>query len=65
MRIGLTLGVVHNCQHLPISTECTNLGGGLRPASILFLNVDLFVEHIIKNNASKMYYMVLSATVYT
>ena len=22
------LGVVHNCQHLPISTESTNLGGG-------------------------------------
>ena len=21
-------GVVHNCQHLPISTESTNLGGG-------------------------------------
>ena len=26
----MTLGVVHNnyCQHLPISTESTNLGGG-------------------------------------
>ena len=24
------LGVVHNCQHLPISTESTNLGGGGR-----------------------------------
>ena len=22
------LGVVHNCQHLPISTQSTNLGGG-------------------------------------
>ena len=22
------LGVVHNCQHLPISTESTNFGGG-------------------------------------
>ena len=22
------LGVVHNCQHLPISTESTNLGEG-------------------------------------
>ena len=28
-------------------------------------NVDLFVEHIIKINASKMYYMVLNNTVYT
>ena len=27
--IGLVqLGVVHNCQHLSISTESTNLGGG-------------------------------------
>ena len=23
-----SLGVVHNCQHLPISTQSTNLGGG-------------------------------------
>ena len=32
------IGVVHNCQHLPTSTE-SNLGGGrgLRPASVLFL----------------------------
>ena len=32
------LGVVHNCQHLPISTQSTNLGegGGLRRASVLF-----------------------------
>ena len=31
------LGVVHNCQHLPISTQSTNLGegGGLRRASVL------------------------------
>ena len=28
--IRLGLGVVHNCQHLPISTESTNLGGGGR-----------------------------------
>ena len=33
------LGVVHNCQHLPISTESTNLGGGGggEGASVLFL----------------------------
>ena len=32
-------GVIHNCQHLPTSTESTNLGegGGLRRASVLFL----------------------------
>ena len=31
------LGVVHNCQHFPISTESTNSGeGGLRRASVLF-----------------------------
>ena len=31
-RRDVVLGVVHNCQHLPISTESTNLGegGGLR-----------------------------------
>ena len=33
------------------------------PAGVLFKNVDLFVEHIIKINASKMYYMVLYTTV--
>ena len=27
-RRDVVLGVVHNCQHLPISTESTNLGGG-------------------------------------
>ena len=58
-RHNLYEGVVHNCQHLPISTESTNLGGGrgLRRASVLFLNVDLhvFVEHIRQINASKMY----------
>ena len=34
-----TLGVVHNCQNLPISTESTNLGegGGGEGASVLFL----------------------------
>ena len=49
------LGVVHNnCQHLPISTESTNLGGD--QLAYYFLNVYLFVEHIIKMNASKMYY---------
>ena len=26
-------GVVHNCQHLPISTQSTNLGGGGAEAS--------------------------------
>ena len=36
------------------------------PASVLFKkNVDLFVEHTIKSNSSKMYYMVLNSTVYT
>ena len=34
------LGVVHNCQHLCISTESTSP----RPA-YYFLNVDQFVEH--------------------
>ena len=29
-----------------------------------FLNVDLFVEHIIKINASKMYYMVLNTSLH-
>ena len=35
----IVLGIVHNCQHLPNSTESTNLGGGrgLRRASVLFL----------------------------
>ena len=62
------LGVIHNCQHLPISTESTNLGGGRAPWAKLayyFLNVDLFVEHTIKINACKMYYMVLNTTVHT
>ena len=37
-RIMIILGVVHNCQHLPISTESTNLGGGGggEGASVLF-----------------------------
>ena len=35
--INICLGVVHNCQHLPISTESTNLGGGGEGASVLFL----------------------------
>ena len=51
--------------YLLLSTESTNLGGGrgLRRASDVayyFLNVDLFVEHIIKSITSKMYYMVLN-----
>ena len=28
-----SLGVVHNCQHFPISTESTNLGEGGADAS--------------------------------
>ncbi len=36
------------------------------PASVIYKqNVDLFVEHIIKRNACKMYDMVLNTTVYT
>ena len=61
------LGVVHNCQHLPISTESTNLGGGRGAEYELayyFLNVDLCVEHIININASKMYYMVLNTSLH-
>ena len=39
VRSDVYLGVVHNCQHLPISTESTNLGGGGggEGASVLFL----------------------------
>ena len=54
-RVAL-LGVVHNCQHLCISSSRLVqrvLGGGEggpRPA-YYFLNVDQFVEHIIKINA--------------
>ena len=33
---GILLGVVHNCQHLCISTESTRGGGGSE-ASVLFL----------------------------
>ena len=60
----LIRGVIHNCQHLPTSTESTNLGegGGLRRASVLFFKCwYIYGTHI----NSKMYYMVLNATVYT
>ena len=39
---NITLGVVHNCQHLCIRTERTEGGGG-HDASVLFLNVDFFI----------------------
>ena len=47
-----SLGVVHNCQHLCISTESTRVGRGVRGQRTIFLNVDQFVEHIIKINAT-------------
>ena len=52
-----TLGVVHICQHLCISTESTKGEGGPRPA-YYFLNVDIFVEHIIEINAGITYKIV-------
>ena len=51
------LGVVHNCQHFPISTESTNSGegGGWGELAYYLKKIDLFVQHIIQINASKMY----------
>ena len=45
------LGVVHNCQHLCISTESTR-GRGVRGQRTIFKMYDQFVEHIIKINAT-------------
>ena len=49
-------GVVHNCQHLPISTESTNLGGGGggEGASVLFLKCWSICGTYQQINASKM-----------
>ena len=61
------LGVVHNCQHLPISTESTNLGGGrgAEASQSTIFKMLIYLWNIIKINASKMYYMVLNTTFYT
>ena len=51
MRLLSALGVVHNCQHLPISTESTNLGGGGggEGASVLFFKMLIYLWNISTN----------------
>ena len=60
------LGVVHNCQHLPIRKESSKGGGGAETSyRHIFRMLIYYVEHIITSNASTIYYMVVNTTVYT